>query len=239
MKEHIMSKTSNVMAGIQTIDYLLQRPKSELVGLGLIYGRPGLGKTRFARRIASEQGYLWMKLDATSTTKTFVQELFNGLKYSGGQINEVPVGTTNGIFTRCLELLSDMPNTVIILDEIDYAFQDKKLLGTVRDIVDETTAALVMVGMGDARNQLLKANSHYFDRCNSFCEFKPLTLADIRLVISDICDYKVADDLSHHLWKVTGGNLRQTVKLLNLVEKIGKAKHLSTVSLKDTGKLHV
>jgi len=45
MKQGVLVKTQNVIAADKCIEYLLKRPKLEMVGLGLLYGRPGLGKT--------------------------------------------------------------------------------------------------------------------------------------------------------------------------------------------------
>lgn len=239
MKSYVLTETDNVKRARTTIAYLLSRPKSEMVGLGLIWGKPGLGKTRFAKRIATNEGYIWLRLEATSTARSFVGHLYNALLYKGNQLNEPVRGRTNDIYQKCLELLEDMPNTVIILDEIDYAFRDKALLGTIRDIVDQTTAAIVMVGMGDAKTQLLKANTHYFDRCNSFCEFLPIGLDDCRKVITEVSDITIQDDLKKHIHGKTRGNLRLTMKMINIVEAIAKVKKLTSIGLQDTGEINV
>lgn len=239
MKSRTLTETDNVKRARQTINYLICRPKTEMVGLGLIWGKPGLGKTRFARRIAANEGYIWMRLEASSTARSFVCQLYNALIHKGMQYNEPVRGRTNEIYQKCLELLEDMPDTVIILDEIDYAFRDKALLGTIRDIVDQTTAAIVMVGMGDAKAQLLKANTHYFDRCNSFCEFMPLGLDDTRKVITEVSDITIQDNLKKHIYSKTRGNLRQIIKMLNTVEAIAKLKKVSEIGLDLTGDIDV
>ncbi len=50
MKQGTLVRTQNVIAADKCIEYLLTRPKLEMVGLGLLYGRPGLGKTTYASR---------------------------------------------------------------------------------------------------------------------------------------------------------------------------------------------
>lgn len=51
MKQGTLVRTLNVIAADRCIEYLLNRPKMEMVGLGLIYGKPGLGKTTYASRM--------------------------------------------------------------------------------------------------------------------------------------------------------------------------------------------
>ena len=53
-------------------------------------------------------------------------------------------------------ILDEHPNTVIVVDEIDYAFGNRKLLGTIRDIVDETVSVIILIGMQNAHTELKK-----------------------------------------------------------------------------------
>ena len=69
MKQGTLVRTQNVIAADKCIEYLQTRPKMEMVGLGLLYGRPGLGKTTYASRIAFSQGYLYLRLEATTTPR--------------------------------------------------------------------------------------------------------------------------------------------------------------------------
>ena len=69
MKQNKLVKISNVVEADQCIQYLLRRPKMEMVGLGLIYGRPGLGKTTYAQRIAFQRNYVYLRLESMTTPK--------------------------------------------------------------------------------------------------------------------------------------------------------------------------
>jgi len=79
MKQGSLVRTSNVIQADKCIDYLITRPKMEMVGLGLIYGKPGLGKTTYAKRVAFSRGYLYLRLEATTTPKSFATELLTAL----------------------------------------------------------------------------------------------------------------------------------------------------------------
>ena len=67
MKQGKLITTTNVVRADRAIEYLRKRPKLELVGLGLVYGKPGLGKSTWASRTAFSKGYIYLRLESTTT----------------------------------------------------------------------------------------------------------------------------------------------------------------------------
>ncbi|KQC06163.1 MAG: hypothetical protein APR54_07650 [Candidatus Cloacimonas sp. SDB] len=239
MKEYALVKTQNVKEAEQLIRYLYERPVTEMVGLGLIYGPPGLGKSRFARQTAIQKDYIYLRLEATMTVKSFAIKLLEMIHFHFGMPKMRFRGTANEIFNRSLTIMHNYPNTVIIIDEIDYAFKSRKILGSIRDIVDETLAIVVLVGMADAKEKLLLADSHYFDRCNFFCEFRKLDQEDTHLLCREICDVELDTDLIKHIASKTKGNIRKLVKILYSVENIAKTDNLAQIGLRDAKNLAI
>ncbi len=233
MKERVLAETSNVRGAKKCIAYLQSRPKTEMVGLGLLYGAPGLGKTRFAKRLAYANDYIYLRLEASMTAKVFARELLRLINYRFGHTDDNLHGSTSTLLRRCISVLHSYPEAVIVIDEIDYAFNQPMLLGSIRDIVDETLAIVVLVGMKDAREKLLKANAHYFDRCNYFYEFKKLSREDVDLVCKAVSEVKMRPDLVTYIYKTTHGNFRQMIKIIEAVEKVAASKNLSEVALSD------
>lgn len=231
MKE-TLSEITNVRKARETLSYLITRPRSEMVGLGLIYGAPGLGKTRFAMRTAFDNGYMYLRLDATMNQRSFLMKLYQALQYMYSVPGPVK-GSKHKLHTDVVELLINAPDTVIFIDEIDYAFCDKGLLGTIRDLVDETLVTIILVGMQDAKNALLKANAHYFDRCNSFCEFIPLSLADTKMICRDASDVDIDDDVVKYIRDKSKGTARKIVKLIDLAEREAAKKGIKKIGLSD------
>ncbi|HNQ43201.1 MAG TPA: AAA family ATPase, partial [Candidatus Cloacimonadota bacterium] len=90
MKQGKLVPITNVQKADRCIDFLLNRPRMEMVGLGMLYGRPGLGKTTYARRIAFTCGYVYLRLEATTTPKTFAKELLQNLYISFGMGDYLP-----------------------------------------------------------------------------------------------------------------------------------------------------
>lgn len=227
MKELSLVKTRNVLEAENLIDYLLERPKTEMVGLGLIYGQPGLGKSRFARQTAIQNDYIYLRLEATMTGKSFAIKLLEVIRYHLGMSQLAIRGTANEVFNKSLSILRNYDNKVIIIDEIDYAFKSKKILGSIRDIVDETLSVIVLVGMANAKEMLLKADAHYFDRCNYFCEFKELSEMDIRNICNQISDVKIDESIIRIIKKKTKGNIRKLIKALYTIENSAQAYNLT------------
>ena len=239
MKELSLIQTRNVKEADKLIDYLLNRPKTEMVGLGLIYGPPGLGKSRFAKQKAIMEDYIYLRLEATMTAKSFAIKLLEVVRYHLCMSQVKIRGTANEIFNRTLNILKNYDNIVIIIDEIDYAFRSQKILGSIRDIVDETLSVVILVGMTDAKEKLLLADSHYFDRCNYFCEFKEITESDIKSICSQISDVKIEDSIIRVIRQKTKGNIRKLIKALYSIETNAKNNNLSVFGIEQLKSLEI
>ncbi len=229
MREYTLAETQNVKQAKELFKYLLKRPKTEMVGLGLIYGPPGLGKSRFARQTAIKNNYIYFRLEATMTAKSFSVKLLERIYFHFGMPRIGIRGSANDIFQRCFEILKNFDNTVIVIDEIDYAFKNKRILGSIRDIVDQTLSVVVLVGMADAKESLLSADAHYFDRCNFFCQFKPLDVKDLTLLCKEVCEVKIDDIVIKHIAKRTSGNIRKFIKSLYSLENLAQTHDLTII----------
>lgn len=233
--KQVLSNIENVKKGTALLNYLITRPKSEMVGLGLVYGAPGLGKTRWATRTAFANNFhIYVRIDAAETQRTFLEKLYTALQYTYG-IPQKLRGSKQKFYLEIVDILVDAPQTVLFIDEIDYAFRDKKLLGSIRDLADETLATIVLIGMQDAKQSLLKANAHYFDRCNSFCEFRKLSPEDTALVCAEVSDVELEPEVVKYIHGKTKGTIRRIVKMVDFCERAARARKLKKVALKDLG----
>ena len=218
MQQGKLITTANVVKADRAIAYLKRRPKLELVGLGLVYGKPGLGKSTWASRTAFSKGYIYLRLESTTTPKNFAQRLLSSLASRYNYGNVPTCGATNTIFKRCMAILENHEDAVIIVDEIDYAFSNKQLLGAIRDIVDETLAIVILVGMQNAKEKLLQVNEYYFDRCNVFCEFSSSDKKDISELCRQVMDKTPNEAMKEMIYRESTGNLRRAIKLIYGVE---------------------
>lgn len=230
MKQGKLVPIHNVKKADECIDFLLKRPRLEMVGLGMLYGRPGLGKTTYASRVSYARGYVYIRLEATTTPKTFAKELLQNLYRNLGMGDYLPVGTTNNIYKQCIQLLLDNEDTVIIIDEIDYAFRYPQLLGSIRDLVDETFAVVILVGMQNAMDRLNQINAYYFDRCNYFYEFEAVSKDDIRMLGTELMNIPCPESLVNYINHNAAGNLRKAIKIMHMLEASGKINPIQAMN---------
>lgn len=230
--KNTMCNIQNVQNASDKLNYLLTRPRSEMVGLGLFFGAPGTGKTRFAMRTAFTEGYIYMRLEAAMTQRGFLTKLHRSLQYMYSMPTPIK-GTTQKIYDDVVEMLIAAPNSVIFIDEIDYAFRHKAILGTIRDLVDQTLVTIILFGMQDAKNCLLALNAHYFDRCNAFAEFTNLEMGDTAMICTEASEVEMSPDVVKWVHKVGKGCARQIVKTIDYVERTARVKNLSKVEMSD------
>ena len=225
MKQGKLISTANVVKADRAIAYLKRRPKLELVGLGLVYGKPGLGKSTWASRTAFSKGFIYLRLESTTTPKNFAQRLLSSLASRYNYGNVPTYGAASTVFKRCMAILENHEDAVIIVDEIDYAFSNKQLLGAIRDIVDETLAIVILVGMQNAKEKLLQVDEYYFDRCNVFCEFSSSNQNDISELCLQVMDKTPNKAMQEMIYQESTGNLRRAVKLIYGIENISGDKY--------------
>lgn len=240
MREHIMSVTDNVKRGLKCLNYLNERPITEMAGLGLIYGNTGLGKTRFAKRMCLDGGHIYSYVKQNDTPKMLLKRILSRVcvNYGIDDPNYL-IGSTNTLSDRLDEELNRQTRPdhlpLIFLDEIDYALERRRdeLMGTIRDLVDHTAAIIVMIGEENARAKLSKLNRHYYGRCSYICEFKPITSADVRLIIKDIAEVDVDEGILGLAERIHNGDIRNVIKVIQRVEQIAATRSLKRVSLSD------
>lgn len=230
---HTLTTTKNVKKAEAQLQYLLTRPRAEMVGLGLFYGPPGTGKTRYAVRTALEENYAYLRLEASMSHRDFLVKLSHTLQYIYG--SPLPVkGNVSQLYDDIIDILvsSERP-PVIFIDEIDYAFQRKRIIGSIRDLVDQSLVTIVLFGMQNAKAELLKLNAHYFDRCNAFAEFKTFDMNDTALICDEVCEVELTSDAVKWAHKTSKGCARQLIKALDYVERIAREKKVNKLGLGD------
>jgi Holliday junction resolvasome RuvABC ATP-dependent DNA helicase subunit len=232
MKARQMIEIENVKKANMVLSNLLERTRTENIGLGLFYGRPGLGKTRWAFQTAIQNGYIYVRLIENISVKEFMKQMLIALKYKHFLPEDI-VGSKKVIYDQILDILQCKPNIVFFIDEIDYAFSNHRILATIRDFADQSLCTFVMVGMQDAKKQLLKLNAHYFDRCNGFCEFKTLAREDTELIINSICETELDKQTMDYIHEKSNGTMRLITKYLDIIEKLASKSKQKSLKFRD------
>ena len=150
MKIKQIVEIENVKNANRVLKNLLERTRTENVGLGLFYGRAGLGKTRWATRTAQDNGYVYLRLESNITTKDFLRDLLSKLLYKTMPYSEVN-GTQNEMYNQILDILQRDQDLTFLIDEVDYGFTNEKILATIRDWCDQSLVTFVLIGMERAK----------------------------------------------------------------------------------------
>jgi DNA transposition AAA+ family ATPase len=232
MKIRQLVEIDNVKNANRTLKNLLERTRTENVGLGLFYGRAGLGKTRWASRIAQDNGYIYLRLEANITSKDFLRELLSKLLHKSMPYYEVR-GTQNEIYNQILDFLQSNQDTVILVDECDYGFSNERILATIRDLADQSLVTFALSGMEHAKEKLIKMQSHYFDRTNAFYEFKLLSQEDAEKIFKAICEIAIDIQILQFIHRKCNGTMRILNKYIDAIERIGKRMKKDTLIFDD------
>lgn len=199
----------------------------------LVEGDPGYGKSKLLwrhlmRNRAARPAMIRAKADWTP--KWMLTELADVMGVERKR-------TTENLMRAILEDLMEKqsrPGFCIMVDEIDHAARNVKVLESLRDLTDTSECILIASGMRGISSKL-KAHSQIHSRIDQFVEFLPATVKDVRLMCDGLSEVKIADDLVEEIQRRTQGRLRIAMGCIARVEAFGKRSRLNTVSLADFG----
>lgn len=193
--------------------------RKDSTGLVLIYGEPGTGKTYYTHKRTFSNGWIYSRMTATETAKSFLQQLYRRLNrvYTGS--NEIIKGNSAKLETECIDMIKQLPDQVIVIDEVNLAAQFRKweIIEVLRDFKDIADATIVMVGEHDTMDALKAYNPHFFNRCE-FVNFIRNTAADVAKIIKTRAEVEFSKDLYDEIILQTKGDLRKVEKLVKEIE---------------------
>lgn len=218
-------KTQNVKNFI-TLANDLQNRAEGLSGLALVYGEPGLGKSKTALWWVMNNNAILISAKKSMTTRWLLEELVS-------ELGDVPSYKTSELYNQAIKRIL-ATQSVIIVDEIDYLVSNKMAIEMLRDISDRTDCPIIMIGMHYADKKLSRFR-HLYDRFCEILKFETFTYLDVYEIISQLSEVKISDDAVQFIFQNIN-RLRQIVKLINKAETIAKANDLTEISLQDLKK---
>jgi len=221
--KNIFARTPSVEEGIALVTSLRER-KRGIPGLALVYGDPGLGKTRWGVWLADKTNAVFVRALATSTLRSFLEDLVFELGIE-------PVFRTSELYRQARKALAENPR-LIIVDEIDRLAANGMAIEMLRDLSDEGDTPILMIGM-DAAERKLARYRHLFYRMKAhIMRFLPLTEADVRSFTDQVCEVKLADSAISEIHKITGGRLGDIISEVYKAERIAAANDFSSIEAK-------
>lgn len=205
----------------------LHQRNEGIPGMALVYGDPGLGKTRTALWwCAQNHDGIFIRTKKLMSGRWLLEELV-------AELGEAPMKRVSDLFRQCVEMLLERPRTVFI-DEVDYLAHDARVIETLRDVYDTTGAPMVFIGMGQADKKLMRFK-HLYDRFAEIVRFKDLTESDVKSIADQTCDVKLSSDAISFIYSQTN-RFRRIAILLYRAEAIARANNLEEITAKELRK---
>jgi DNA transposition AAA+ family ATPase len=217
----IFVKTENVKKFISLVQSLKDKPDN-LSKMALVYGEPGLGKSRTALWMAAQNDAIYIRCNNMMSSRWFLEELAE-------ELGEIPRYYTADLFKQCINKLIGRPQ-MLIIDEIDYLASDQKAIETIRDIHDRTNIPIIFVGMTLAEKKLSRYR-HLYDRVSEIVHFQSFTKSDVREIITQLSEVEVTDCAIEIIYS-SSNRFRQMVRLISKIESMAKMNNFEIVDEK-------
>lgn len=214
-------KTTNVKNFITLTNNLINRAKG-VPGMALVYGEPGLGKTRVATWWSANNDAIFVSATQVSTPRSLLEEIVK-------EMGEVPLFRSSDLFNQVVQYLIKDPK-VLIVDEVDYLTTDKCGIEILRDIHDRTHTPIILIGMRFAKRNL-KKYAHLTDRFSEILQFEPFSIKETDTLINGLSEIKFTEDAIKYIHQA-GFGFRQIVKFVDKAETIAEANGLDEINLK-------
>ncbi|MBI5585382.1 MAG: AAA family ATPase [Deltaproteobacteria bacterium] len=221
-------QTKSVQKFISTMGSLNGRGDG-VPGMALVFGEPGLGKTRTALWYTNQDGHMgsgavFLRTKKLMTGRWLLEELV-------AELGEAPAWKTADLFRQAVDQLMGRPRLVMI-DEVDYLAYDARVIETLRDLHDITGAPFVFIGM-DRADQKLRRYRHLYDRFSEILKFKPLDKDDVKKVAAEMTDIQFDAGAIDWLTERTQGMIRQLIIALHRAERVARARGLKQITAGD------
>lgn len=217
--KRVFVRTKNVKNFIGVVENLLSKP-ANIPKMALVYGEPGLGKSKTALWLAAKYDGIYLRCTNLMTGRWLLDELAR-------ELDEIPRYLTSDIFHQCVKKLSLNPQ-LIIVDEIDYLAGDKKSIETLRDIHDKTNCPIIFVGMGLAHRKLEKYR-HLYDRFSEVLRFETFSISGLKEIFDQLSEVPIsasAVEVIHSKYN----RFRQILQVINSLEIIAKENDILEIT---------
>lgn len=215
----IFAKTSNVQNFTAAMERLQQR-QDGIPGMALVFGEPGLGKTKTTLWYVAQNPAVLVRTKKLMSGRWLLEEIV-------AELGEAPEKRVSDLFRQCEEQLLDRPRTLFI-DEVDYLAHDARIIETLRDIHDCCGTPVVFIGMGQADRKLLRFK-HLYDRFSEIVRFQDLSLQDIKSIALQMCEVKLTEDAVSYI-HTQANRFRRVLVWLYRAESLARTNNLKEIT---------
>lgn len=192
-------------------------------GMGVVDGLTGLGKTMAITWLLVNMRGIYIRALSVSSPASLLGAICK-------ELNIEAKGSCAQMLEKIVEALARDPRPIFV-DEADKLVANKRLIETLRDIHDLSTAPVILVGEGTLRRKI-EMIPRLAGRILEVVEFKPLDIKDAQLLAEQLCEVEVEADLVKHINDTAKGSTRLNVVALQKVESVARANGHRSIGLK-------
>lgn len=215
----------NVVAFHGLVKKLINRPPN-ITGMGVFYGRSGLGKTQSAIYGATSSRAVYLEVGKYTTAKTLMKAILIelGVPAPRGSIDEM-------IGQAILRLAAD-PSRPLIVDEAHW-IAAKGFVDVLRELHVKSKAPVIMIGEEMLPGNL-EAHERVHTRILDWVPAEPCDIDDTRTLARAYClGFSVRDDLLEAIRARVGGNARRIVNAFSRVVEEARLSGRTEIGLTD------
>lgn len=221
MKAVYCKDTQNFQQFLASLLRVNRRGAAE-AGWLLVLGEPGLGKSRALSFYAVQQNAVFLRAKAAWTVNWMLRELVT-------EIGEQPALRSEALLDQAIKFFAMNPERALVIDEVDHAMHDLRVLESVRDLSDMTEITVVIGGMQGVERKL-KRHAHIYSRIADVCRFSPANIADTQAIFRALCEVEVADAVVAEAHRATGGYTREILNSIVEIERLAKRNRIDCVT---------
>jgi len=211
MKKNFV-RTENVKNFISIMNSLQNKPEG-VPRMALVYGEPGLGKSRTALWWSVKNDAVYIRSSNMMSGRWFLEELVE-------ELGESTLYKSSDLFNQEVTQLTQYPRPLII-DEIDYLLSDSKAIETIRDIYDRTEVPIILIGMNKANKKFIRYR-HIYDRFSEILKFESFSFEEVKNIVQELSEAEI-DESGINLIFNHANRFRQIVSIISKAEKVSKA----------------
>jgi len=212
----ITRNVQQFLAGMEVVE----TPVKGRIGMALVFGEPGTGKTETAQKYAADNDYPYIRATDIMSRRALLSRIV-------AELGEQPAYRADDLFGQAVDMLIDQPRTLIV-DEVDYLCRGG-MVEVLRDLNDITNVPVVMVGMHQL-DQKLKRFRHLYDRFSAVVRFRAFDVEDIAGIAEQICEAQISPDGIKFIHDRGHGKFRRTMIWFSRAEQLAKRNNLDLVT---------
>lgn len=227
-----VAPTQTVAIAMMTMDQLQGRQQG-MPGLGVLSGRPGLGKTCALTRLAhpGDINSVYVACRSFETTKSLASLILRELGEPARDHWSVST-----MFEKACEVFGAQGRPLVV-DEADH-IAEKQTIEFLRDLHDTGQVPILLVGEENLKKKLLRRHERFHDRVLVWSKAMPTDESDLAKLISHYTPaLQITPEARAQIVLRSRGTARTIVTALHALSEKSKTMGLEEINTDDVAQL--